>query len=197
MSYLICVIILILILIIVMNFKKTRTNYFGSGKKISSKTLNKTLIVITNILNKNNIDDWFIGYGTLLGIVRNNSCIDNDDDIDILINKFHKDKILNIFTKEKFKVEMNKSNFLRIHKENFAPIDFYLCDKIENDYHDSWENSIWKNVNPLVYYNWNDVILNLPKNPKQKLKNRYGKDWMIPKNSKGNTNRGKNKPGFI
>ena len=33
-------------------------------------------------MKKYNINNWFIAYGTLLGIVRNNNCINYDDDID-------------------------------------------------------------------------------------------------------------------
>ena len=57
------------------------------GKKQTSEKLNNTLTEIVKILNANNIANWFIGYGTLLGIVRNRACINNDDDIDILIDK--------------------------------------------------------------------------------------------------------------
>lgn len=49
--------------------------------------LNKTLMFIIKLLNDNNIMNWFIGYGTLLGITKENSCIDGDDDIDIIIDK--------------------------------------------------------------------------------------------------------------
>ena len=53
----------------------------------TSKELNDTLMFVVNLLNENNIQNWFISYGTLLGIIRNNSCIDRDDDIDIIIDK--------------------------------------------------------------------------------------------------------------
>ena len=57
------------------------------GVPCNKNDLNKTLKYITNLLNKYNIKNWFIAYGTLLGIIRNDSCIDKDDDIDILVDK--------------------------------------------------------------------------------------------------------------
>ena len=57
-----------------------------AGPKNNQISLNKTLMFIIKLLNDNNIKNWFIGYGTLLGIIRENSCIDGDDDIDIIID---------------------------------------------------------------------------------------------------------------
>ena len=64
-----------------------------AGKKETSEKLNKTLLFLISLLNNNNIKEWFVCYGTLLGLVRENSCIDNDDDIDIIIEKSNYDII--------------------------------------------------------------------------------------------------------
>ena len=203
MKNLVCIVLIVsIVLILILTnfnfnkfyFKKYSEN-FGAGKKQNKTTLNNTLLIIADLLNKNKIKDWFIGYGTLLGIVRNNSCIENDDDIDIIINNIYTKKIIKIFIKNNFKVYKNDlPNFLRIEKNNLAPVDFYLCNVIEDDFHDNHENTIWKNCKPINYYKWNGGILNIPNNPEIKLKNRYGEDWKIPQNSKGNTNYIKNAP---
>ena len=65
-----------------------------AGDQFSSNILDNTLQKIVSLLFKNKIYYWFIGYGTLLGIVRNNSCINNDDDIDIIIDIIHYDELL-------------------------------------------------------------------------------------------------------
>ena len=65
-----------------------------AGKKQTSKKLNKTLLII--LLNDNNIKNWFVCYETLLGLVSENSCINNDDDIDIIIEKSNYDIIKKI-----------------------------------------------------------------------------------------------------
>jgi len=57
------------------------------GTKQTRECLNHTLLYVTTLLNNNNITNWFIGYGTLLGIIRENSCIHGDDDVDIIIDK--------------------------------------------------------------------------------------------------------------
>ena len=54
-----------------------------AGKKLPANVLNNTLLAIIKLLNDNNINRWFVCYGTLLGLVRENSCIDNDDNITI------------------------------------------------------------------------------------------------------------------
>lgn len=52
-----------------------------SGINTDKEKLNRTLEKVCNILNENNINDWFIMFGTLLGIVRENSCIQGDNPV--------------------------------------------------------------------------------------------------------------------
>ena len=56
------------------------------GEKTDKEKLNNTLEVVVNILHEEDINDWFIFFGTLLGIIREDSCIQGDDDFDIMIN---------------------------------------------------------------------------------------------------------------
>lgn len=183
----ILLIIFIILLLIITNRITTNIIRDKFKPKVSKDNLNLTLKKVANILNKNNIKDWFIGYGTLLGITRNNSCIDNDDDVDIVINRKYKKDLKKLFKSKK----IVRNNFLQFKIDSIL-VDFYLCNVIHDDFHDSHENTIWKNCKPINYHKWNGVILNIPNNPEVKLKNRYGEDWKIPKNSKGNTNYVKN-----
>jgi hypothetical protein len=48
-----------------------------SGRPIDQEKLNNTLEKVCEILNKHNIHDWFISFGTLLGIIRENSRIES------------------------------------------------------------------------------------------------------------------------
>ena len=57
-----------------------------AGKEYAENKLNTILIIIVKLLHSYKATNWFIAYGTLLGIVRNNSCIDKDDDVDIIID---------------------------------------------------------------------------------------------------------------
>ena len=92
--------------------------YYMTKKRISKKKLNYTLLFIAKLLNSNNINKWFIAYGTLLGIVRENSCIDNDDDIDIIIHKSNYDIVKNILIENNFKFYPGGSGSQRLRIKN-------------------------------------------------------------------------------
>lgn len=64
-----------------------------AGERNHKVKLNNTLMFIIKLLNTNNVSNWFIGYGTLLGIVRENSCIHGDDDVDIIIDENNYDLV--------------------------------------------------------------------------------------------------------
>ena len=180
---------IIILLIIILLFKKKKEHF--SGKKQNSIKLNNTLKKITQDIREYNINDWFIAYGTLLGIVRNNSCIKGDDDIDIIINKTESNKLHKLIKDKGYKYDINKS-IIRIKiNNNYTPIDFYTADKKNNNYKDLWEKVTWSNVNPIIKKKWNNINLNLPKNYETKLENRYGKDWKTPRQWKGPKNKKK------
>ena len=159
----------------------------GGGKNFSKDKLNKILIIIIKLLKLNNINDWFIGYGTLLGIVRENSCINQDDDIDIVININQEEILKKLIADNKFKYIANKPGlFCKIEIEADHPtVDFYLAVvDSKGNFNDRWEQTTWSNVYDLIPKEWNDVELFLPNNYETKLENRYG-DWKTPQKSKG------------
>ena len=170
------------------------------GKKNNKITLNKTLMYIIKLLNDNNIMNWFIGYGTLLGIIRENSCIDGDDDSDIIIEKSNYDVVKKILIENDFKIEygygINKSRDILKTKENndYCSVDFYMSSMDEKgNFNDTWENVTWSECynenNELIQHIWNENMLYLPFNYEKKLINRYGENWRIPQNNKGPTPR--------
>ena len=75
------------------------------GTPQTKAKLNNTLYTVSKLLNENNIDNWFVAYGTLLGIVRENSCIDKDDDIDIVCDKKNYNKVKDLL-KNKFYISL-------------------------------------------------------------------------------------------
>ena len=177
--------------------KNTKINKNKNTKiKESKEKLNDTLLYIVNLLIKNNLKNWFIGYGTLLGIIRENSCIDKDDDIDIIIDKEYFNKILdilkknNIQTTKAFNIKDSNKIIKTVPTDKFASIDFYCADYNENNtsFNDTWEKVLWTNCkinNNFIKKEWNNVILNIPYDFELKLKRRYGETWMIPQDSKG------------
>jgi len=163
----------------------------------SQEKLNKTLIFLASLLNKHNITNWFIAYGTLLGIIRENSCIDNDDDIDIICNRNDYDKIKELLSSNGFTFEygydINTSKDILKTKETseYVTIDFYMAEinYETGDYKDNWEKVTWSKCfdknKQFIEKEWNDVTLFIPHDFETKLEKRYGKNWRIPANFGG------------
>jgi len=161
--------------------RKVRTKILrgGSGTPNTSSDLNICLQKISTLLYEKKIYNWFIAYGTLLGIVRDNSCITSDDDVDIIIDKKYKTVIESL---PGIKVLHNENNFLRITLHNSkTPVEFYLSSVDANgNFFDIHENVKWLNVYPFEIRKWNNVILQLPQGYEEKLTKRYG-NWKIPR----------------
>ena len=167
-----------------------------TGKENDKLLLNKTLMFIIKLLNDNNIMNWFIGYGTLLGIIRENSCIDRDDDIDIIIDKSNYNVIKQLLIECDIEIEYGygigeSRNILKTKTNNeYCSVDFYMVSvDAKGNFNDTWEDVTWSECynekNELIQHMWNENILYLPFNYEKKLINRYGKNWRIPQNSKG------------
>ena len=66
----------------------------------------------------------------ILGIIRNNSCIDGDDDVDIIINITHYEKLKEILIKNGFVIEYgyainNSKNILKTkERDEYCSVDF-------------------------------------------------------------------------
>ncbi len=167
-----------------------------AGKKINQEILNNTLIFIINMLNKHNIKNWFIGYGTLLGIIRENSCINGDDDIDIITDENNYDIIKQLLIENNIEIEYGynigigcKDILKTVGKDNYCTVDFYMAVIDEKgNFNDKREKVIWSECynekKELLEYIWNGNILYLPFNYEKKLINRYGENWRIPNNTK-------------
>ena len=68
-------------------------------------TLESLSECFTFTVNKlNDVVQYAVFFGTLLGIYRNKNLIKGDDDIDFLIHIEDKQKIINIFKNSKFKL---------------------------------------------------------------------------------------------
>ena len=166
-----------------------------AGTKETSEKLNKTLLFLITLLNNNNIKNWFVCYGTLLGLVRENSCIDGDDDIDIIIEKSNYDIIKNILIENNFKFVYNGiGNSRNILKTADTPvyssIDIYMGDYNNENVKDLWENLTIKDCfldtenKTFIEKKWNGQNIYYPNNYERILINRYGKDWKIKKDTK-------------
>lgn len=162
-----------------------------AGKRETQEKTNHTLVTIANILNEEKINDWFIFYGTLLGIIRENNCIEDDDDIDIIIN-YDYDELRKIFKKHGFKfttkfgIGKSKKILKTVSTDEFASFDFYICDVDETGlFNVSWcKNKISNcyvdlNKKTFIEKKWKSTILHLPNDYENKLVSMYG-DWKTP-----------------
>jgi len=157
-----------------------------SGIYTDKEKLNRTLEKVCSILNENNINDWFIFFGTLLGIVREDSCIEGDDDLDIMINCDYQ-KLRSIFEKEgfiftsKYRIK-NPDTILKTEPcDKYGSIDFYMCNVNESgDFYTPWHRVKASESKPFITKEWRSIILNLPNGYLQKIISMYGKDWEIP-----------------
>ena len=155
-----------------------------SGDPQTAGKLNFTLLSLVLLLNQYNIQNWFVGYGTLLGLVRNNSCIENDDDVDIMMDKKNAAVLKQILVRHGFSINTDQHHFLNTREtKSHTKIDFYLSDFGPN-VNDTWSKIVWTNCFPLIQYNWNMGMVYLPRQYEQNLKNRYGEHWRIPQSSK-------------
>jgi hypothetical protein len=159
-----------------------------------AKIINNTLVFFANLLHLHNIDNWFISYGTLLGIVRNNSCIEGDDDIDIIIDIKHYQKIMQILAINEFytydvsKLDKFNQQFIKtVDNDKLCSVDFYFAEVDDNgDFNDTWNELIWSNCftnnndKQFILYDWNGTVLHIPNNYETKLIKLYGENWQTP-----------------
>ena len=149
--------------------------------------------------------EYFPFYGTLLGLVRENNILEMDDDIDILINKKHRKKLISIIEKyQGVKLDLkswpnncSKHLLQATRKVNGIDtyIDFYLYDfKSKDDFvTDKWniegrweeENMHLKIPKELIFplkkkEIKNFVTCNIPNKEVDVIKFLFGDRWMFP-----------------
>ncbi len=157
------------------------------GTPTDKEKLNFTLEKVCNILDEHKIDEWFIMHGTLLGIIREGSCIEGDDDLDILLPASSYENIKSIFKKEGFEFTSDfgigdSTNILKtVPSDKYASIDFYMFEKNESgDVYHAWDNITVINCYPIIKKEWRSQTLNLPNEYLKKIINMYGENWQTP-----------------
>ena len=112
-------------------FKKKITNFKQLSKNITQEENENNLVFFLKLFNK---VEYFIFFGTLLGITRENRLIEEDDDIDFYVNFKDRDQLIDNIKKKNIVVDLtlsvNKSKyFLQLKREVNNKIlitDFYF-----------------------------------------------------------------------
>jgi phosphorylcholine metabolism protein LicD len=166
--------------------------FYLFAKKFKDFYIRKELRLILGkiivILNENDIYYW-IDFGTLLGLYRDNDIIFGDNDIDICI---FENSVKNI---QKIENKLKENGFffkktdrvIKIFKKNtLFPVyaDIYI-NKIINNSVSIWGEHDDRNipinlVNTNKIIKWKNLLIKTPNNIPKLLELRYGKDFMTP-----------------
>ena len=167
-----------------------------AGTKQTSEKLNKTLLFLITLLSDNKVNNWFVCYGTLLGLVRENSCIDKDDDIDIIIEKSNFDILTKLLIENNFKLEYgydikNSKHIIKTKTtSDYSSIDIYMGDYNNENVKDLWNKLTIRDCysdtenKTFIEKKWNGQKIYYPNNYERILINRYGNDWKIKQDKK-------------
>lgn len=153
------------------------------------------LLDIISLFNKNNIF-YFLDFGTLLGIVRDNGIICWDDDIDLSILESETEMVLEILkgmetgtTKMEIKVVRNNkdeiTNFKLLIGNSKKGIKMFEIDIFIVRFKDNLAKQLMSSV-PMLYFSQNEIVkwlevdVRVPYRYEKYLEILYG-DWKIPR----------------
>lgn len=162
-------------------------------RKMRREYLRRMARETIDIFNNQGVDYW-VDYGTLLGIVRENDIIEHDNDVDICVMNTPENHILlhKAFTqlsqKEKgryiFSTEPWGAYRIRIlyNGMNFDYFtDIYLVNKEGDMYKDPTGKIPCSLVGKKTRISWNGLDVSAPEKIHESLLWRYGRDYMTPK----------------
>lgn len=165
---------------------------FSQGKieprPISIEEAKSILKTTKNLFDTVNLK-FSLAFGTLLGAVRDNGLISNDEDVDIFIwdeKKLRKNLVY--FQKNGLEIIRIEKGKLYSFRHNGSPfyIDVYILRELQNCVWSYYCYSLNLNVTPKKYFkeyehiNFLSVDCLCPKEPEKILAFWYGKNWRIP-----------------
>ncbi len=168
---------------------------------VSQETNRANLRYTANLLNSAGIE-WFIFFGTLLGLTRDNDVIKGDDDIDIYVDSRYRTRLIELLDQQGLVMDLTSKpnhtqHFLQITRMiegETGLIDFYFFDgeAKPNILVDRW-NFLQKYAQsakaihvpkefalPIVRKFFFDTEINFPQKPKELCRWLYGEGWERP-----------------
>lgn len=145
---------------------------------------------INDVFTQNGLT-FYLGYGTLLGAVRNHDIIPGDEDLDIIVrDEEHLRHILPTLREAGIElIRAFKGNVYSFRMGTRSYIDVYIlrnipatsiwslyCYSIANK--EYCPKKLWKESQEIEFLGKRYLC---PKNPERVLEHWYGKDWMTPK----------------
>jgi len=157
-----------------------------------SFNLYKLLHRVITLFEKNHIFYWATG-GTFLGAIRSNGIIKWDDDIDLCVLLYDREKIINIIKNEKdlifddFSTIVNK---IRYKKDKYPFVDIFFMIKDVNsentiykcalkEHRDLWKNEIYleREIFPLKKVKFGAFKISIPNEYERYFLTTFGKNW--------------------
>lgn len=154
-----------------------------AGKVKTRKILSELLEYLYKIFLEADIE-FIIFYGTLLGLVRENDFIKDDDDIDILVDKKNFSKIISLINTLKIKIGVSNNDIIQLFMPNGnGPIDIYFYEFHQDDTLIRWDGYLLfskTDIFPLKKITFNNVLVNIPYNSNKILTEIYGINYLVP-----------------
>jgi len=168
---------------------------------VSQETNRANLRYTANLLNSAGIE-WFIFFGTLLGLTRDNDVIKGDDDIDIYVDSRSRTRLIELLDQQGLVLDLTRKpnhtlHFLQIARtieDEAGLIDFYFFDgeAKPNILIDRW-NFLQKYTQsakaihvpkefalPIERKLFWDTEINFPQKPRELCRWLYGEGWERP-----------------
>jgi len=128
-------------------------------------------------LEKNNITYW-LGYGTLIGSIRHGGFIPWDDDIDICIPWSELENFLNIDMNLNVTFSNVDARLYRVHEGEYSiykpRVDIFFLERTEDETYGRLSELTEKEIYPLKRHTFNNIECNIPNNPYNWFKRKYG-----------------------
>ena len=148
-----------------------------------------TIMPLLNLFNNDYGAEVILFYGSLLGYHRDGNFIHGDDDIDVIVPRTYRERLIHYIQANKpetIRITLNEPDILQLRTNLTGPFDIYFYDEPVNskDICIRWDgNLLFKrcDIFPTRSVVFNGHTIHIPNNPGAILLELYGLEWCIPK----------------